>query len=152
MLNDLLNDDGFCLLMKMHIYEVIEFLLRDGTPFEVAAYPNLISYDPELPEHIKLHLTSERLTLFALAGYTFESAVLTSDMLRFEAGFGKADFPSTVSMPLSAIAQILVEKHPILVNFSVYKQAKNQEVQPKESESSFSIFKNNPLNSGFFKD
>ncbi|BCX79332.1 hypothetical protein [Campylobacter sp. 19-13652] len=152
MLNDLLNDDGFALLMKMHIYEVIEFLLRDGTPFEVAAYPSFISYDPELPEHIKLHLSSERLTLFALAGYTFESAVLTGDTLRFEAGFGKADFPSTVSMPLSAIAQILVEKHPILVNFSVYKQPKNQEKEPNDDESSFSVFKNNPLNSGFFND
>ncbi|MGG7048298.1 MULTISPECIES: hypothetical protein [unclassified Campylobacter] len=140
MLNELLNNEKFALLMKMHVYECVDFLLQNGTDFAIVANLDLTSFEPPLPDEIAGSF-SHKVIVFALGGYTFESAKLTQDTLSFEAGFGPNDFASVVSVKLSGIVQIMVEENTIMINFAVAKPK-------KESKKSMSIFKSNPKNKG----
>lgn len=144
MLDEILGDEKFALLMKMHVYECADYLLQNEKPFSVMANADLVNFEPELPSSIKDNFT-QPVIVFALAGYTFESAILSENELSFEAGFGKDNFASVVKFPLGAVVQILVENSPILVNFSIYKEPKNK------LEKSMAAFLSNPNNKNLFK-
>lgn len=146
MLDELLDNEEFSLLMKMHVYECVDFLLQNEVSFSIMANLPLVKFQPELPAHIRSGFNMP-VIVFALAGYTFESAVLSEDELSFEAGFGSENFASTVSFPLGAIVQILVENSPILVNFSIHKEKKSQKDQ---TQKSMSMFMSNPKNRDIF--
>lgn len=145
MLDKILDDEKFALLMKMHVYECIDYLLQNNRPFSVMANSDLVKFEPELPKNISSTFTSP-VILFTLDGYTFSSAKLMQDSLSFEAGFGSDDFASLVSFPLGAVVQILVENSPILINFSIYKEKKSS----SKTQKSMSIFMSNPKNKDFF--
>ena len=144
MLDEILDDEKFSAMMKEHVFECIEYLLKNDRSFSAMANLDLVKFDPELPEYISSTFTAP-VIVFTLAGYTFSSAKLTPEELSFEAGFGKENFASIVSFPLGAIVQILVENSPILVNFSVYKTQKSQ------LEKSMSALMSNPNNKDLFK-
>ena len=144
MLDEILDDEKFSAMMKRHVFECIEYLLKSDRSFSAMANLDLVKFDPELPECISSTFTAP-VIVFTLAGYTFSSAKLTPEELSFEAGFGKENFASVVSFPLGAIVQILVENSPILVNFSIYKSQKNQ------LEKSMSALMSNPNNKDLFK-
>ena len=144
MLDEILDDERFAAMMKEHVFECVEYLLKNDRSFSAMANLDLVKFNPELPEYIKSTFTAP-VIVFTLAGYTFSSAKLTPDELSFEAGFGKENFASIVSFPLGAIVQILVENSPILVNFSIYKSQKNQ------LEKSMSALMSNPNNKDLFK-
>lgn len=144
MLDEILDDEKFSAMMKRHVFECIEYLLKNDRTFSAMANLDLVKFDPELPEYISSTFTAP-VIVFTLAGYTFSSAKLTPEELSFEAGFGKENFASVVSFPLGAIVQILVENSPILVNFSVYKTQKSQ------LEKSMSALMSNPNNKDLFK-
>ena len=144
MLDEILDDEKFSAMMKEHVFECIEYLLKNDRSFSAMANLDLVKFDPELPEYISSTFTAP-VIVFTLAGYTFSSAKLTPEELSFEAGFGKENFASVVSFPLGAIVQILVENSPILVNFSIYKSQKNQ------LEKSMSALMSNPNNKDLFK-
>lgn len=144
MLDEILDDEKFSAMMKEHVFECIEYLLKNDRSFSAMANLDLVKFDPELPEYISSTFTAP-VIVFTLAGYTFSSAKLTPEELSFEAGFGKENFASVVSFPLGAIVQILVENSPILVNFSVYKTQKSQ------LEKSMSALMSNPNNKDLFK-
>lgn len=144
MLDEILDDERFAAMMKRHVFECIEYLLKNDRTFSAMANLDLVKFDPELPEYISSTFTAP-VIVFTLAGYTFSSAKLTLEELSFEAGFGKENFASIVSFPLGAIVQILVENSPILVNFSVYKTQKSQ------LEKSMSALMSNPNNKDLFK-
>lgn len=146
MLDEILDDEKFSLLMKMHIYECIDYLLQNNRAFSVMANLDLVKFEPELPSEISSHFRPP-VVVFTLDGYTFESAKLSQDMLSFEAGFGADDFASFVSFPLGAIVQILIENSPILINFSIHKEKQ----EPNKMEKSMSMFMSNPKNREFFK-
>ncbi|KEA45552.1 hypothetical protein [Campylobacter mucosalis] len=139
MLNELLNNDKFALLMKMHVYECIDFLLQNGIDFGIVANLNLTKFQPTLPDEISKNF-SQPAIVFMLAGYTFESAKLTQDELSFEAGFGLQDYASVVSVPLGGIVQVMVEDSAVLINFSVPK------IKEKPEQKSILRFKSNPKN------
>ncbi|WP_169973673.1 MULTISPECIES: hypothetical protein [unclassified Campylobacter] len=145
MLDKILDDEKFALLMKMHVYECIDYLLQNKHPFSVMTNSDLVKFEPELPKSISSTFTSP-VILFTLDGYTFSSAKLMQDSLSFEAGFGSDDFASLVSFPLGAVVQILVENSPILINFSIHKA---KEAKSK-TQKSMSIFMSNPKNKDFF--
>ena len=94
------------------------------------------------------------LTLFFLAGYTFETAHIQEDYLIFEAGFGAENFGSLVRVPLISIMQIIVDETPLMINLATHKL----EVKPSESSNpkgvkdSMASFLSNPENSKFVKD
>ena len=144
MLDEILDDEKFAAMMKEHVFECVEYLLKNDHSFSAMANLDLVKFNPELPEYIRSTFTAPMI-VFTLAGYTFSSAKLTPDKLSFEAGFGKENFASVVSFPLGAIVQILVENSPILVNFSIYKSQKNQ------LEKSMSALMSNPNNKDLFK-
>ena len=144
MLDEILDDEKFSAMMKEHVFECIEYLLKNDRSFSAMANLDLVKFNPELPEYIMSTFTAP-VIVFTLAGYTFSSAKLTPEELSFEAGFGKENFASVVSFPLGAIVQILVENSPILVNFSIYKSQKNQ------LEKSMSALMSNPNNKDLFK-
>ena len=147
MLDEILDDEKFALLMKMHVYECIDFLLEKGVNFSVMANLPLVSFEPSLPDEISRSF-SMPVIMFSLGGYTLESTMLTQDELSFEAGFGSENFASVVSFPLGAVVQILVENSPILVNFSIHKP---KEKQADHTKKSVSVFLQNPKNKDIFK-
>ena len=93
------------------------------------------------------------MTLFFLAGYTFETASIVENNLVFEAGFGEDNFGSVVTVPLLSIMQVIVDETPLLINLANYKKEKKKvkEIDNGGVESSMASFLSNPENSKFFK-
>ena len=83
MLDEILNDEKFSLLMKMHVYECIEYLLQNNRPFSIMANIDFVNFSPELPEIIKQGF-NQPVIIFTLAGYTFESAILSENEIKFK--------------------------------------------------------------------
>ena len=126
MLQNLLNDPNFSSEMKRHVREVLEVLLKKGINFSILTNLAEISFEPELPEEIRA--TFKPITMFVLAGYTFESCVVDEWGVSFEAGFGHENYGSLVCVPLLSVLQIIVDETPILINLSV-----DVEERPKPS-------------------
>ncbi|MBE3022480.1 MULTISPECIES: hypothetical protein [Campylobacter] len=143
MLESLLDNEEFSLLMKMHVYECIDFLLQNNVNFSIMANLPLVNFNPPLPPEVSINFNMP-VIMFSLGGYTFESAVLSQEELSFEAGFGTQNFASLVTLPLGAIVQILVENSPVLINFSIHKARQDQ------TKKSMSIFMSNPNNRDLF--
>jgi len=135
-------------IMQEHIYKVVEFLLNESQEFGVACEIEYVEFNPPLPDDIQKTLPT--ITLFMLANYTFESATLADDSLRFEAGFGRENVVgAVVTIPLLAIKQIFVEEYPILVN--VAEPIKDEDFDSDELVDSMSILLNNPENAKLLK-
>ena len=126
MLQDVLNDSNFSGEMKRHVREVLEILLKRGTNFSILTNIAEISFEPELPAEIRS--TFKPITMFVLAGYTFESCIVDEWGVSFEAGFGHENYGSLVCVPLLSVLQIIVDETPILINLSV-----DVEERPKPS-------------------
>lgn len=125
MINQLLTDKDFALMMKAHCDEIIEYLFEKEIHFSVLTNTKFISFDPILPEHITKTFGS--ITMFTLAGYSFESATLDEDNLYFEAGFGAENIGSYVTIPLYSIIQIVIAEKPIFINLSNYSFSDKKE-------------------------
>ncbi len=141
-------------MMRRHIVEILAYLFDRGQHFGVLCKIDEVSFDPPLPKYMQEGFA--HLTLFFLAGYTYESAVVEEDRIVFEAGFGKENFGSVVSVPLLAIVQIIVDETPIFLNLSetdALEKPKEQpkEIDPQSVENSMSVFLSNPENEKFFK-
>lgn len=151
MLSKIVKDVRFDQIMQENIINVLSYLLELEQPFGVLCKLNNLEFQPELPSYIRSEF--REVTLFYLAAYTLESAIIDNDRLIFEAGFGKENFGSLVSVPLFSILQIIVDDVPILVNLSDIKRA--QGIKKKQEsggvENSMASFLSNPENSKFFK-
>jgi len=148
MLQDILNDSVFSGEMKRHVREVLEILLKKGTNFSILTNIAEISFEPELPEEIRS--TFKPITMFVLAGYTFESCIVDEWGVSFEAGFGHNNYGSLVCVPLLSVLQIIVDETPILINLSV-----DVEERPKPSSKgvkrSMEALLSNPENEKLLK-
>ncbi len=147
MIDEVLDSKSFAELMKKHIYEVMELLLKDGVEFSVAAEIEHISFSPELPKEIVEGFAP--ISLFVLAGYTYESLILERDHITFEAGFGKENIGSFVTIPLLAIRHILLNDLVIAVNMATFRDDKY--IDESEIEHSMDIFLSNPENEKIIK-
>lgn len=152
MLYEMVKDQNYMDLMRKHIQQLLAFLFEQEQNFGVLCKIEHLSFEPDLPEHIRNEFRP--MTLFFLAGYTFESARLENDSLLFEAGFGEENIGSFVQVPLLSIMQIIVDETPIFVNLaSPSEVASNQ--QPKREngvENSMASFLSNPENQKFIKE
>jgi hypothetical protein len=93
------------------------------------------------------------MTLFYLAGYTFESARIDQDSLIFEAGFGHENIGSYVTVPFLSIVQIIIDDTPAFVNLAL-PQERQPIVNVEKSEgvqNSMSALLANPENQKFLK-
>ena len=99
-------DKKMLAMFKRHCYEMIKLLMERKINFSIVCAISRVKFEPELPDEI--FSTFNDLTVFILAGYTFESLELDEDNLYFEAGFGKDNLGSFVTVPLKSIVQVLL--------------------------------------------
>lgn len=139
--------------MQQNIQNLIIHFFEKEQNFGILCKIEEVYFDPELPDEINAEFRP--LTLFFLAGYTFETARIEDDTLTFEAGFGNDNIGSIVSVPLISIMQIIVDETPLLINLAVYKE-QEQEFEVKNIDesgvkNSMESFLSNPENSKFLK-
>ena len=153
MLESLIEDRDFAQLMKRHMQELIIMFFQKEQNFGILCKIEDVSFQPELPDG--MYAEFRPLTLFFLAGYTFETAKIEDGMLIFEAGFGSENFGSVVSVPLLSILQIIVDETPLFINIAVEKEEqeeeKNKEVDENGVKNSMASFLSNPENSKFLR-
>jgi len=153
LLENVIDEAGFAKIMKKSIQDIIIHFFETEQNFGILCKIEEVSFDPVLPESINSEFRA--LTLFFLAGYTFETAKIEDGYLTFEAGFGSDNYGSVVSLPLLSIMQIIIDETPVFINLSVYKdKEESQAVSVKDEsgvENSMASFLNNPENSKFLK-
>jgi len=154
MLYDVLKDRSYASLMQKHIVEILSHLFDQSQNFGILCKIETLSFNPPLPDDI----TSEfrPMTLFFLAGYTFESAQVGQDTISFEAGFGSDNLGSVVTVPLLGIMQIIIDETPIFVNLAAPVEtketaAKNNPAENSGQKSSMEALLANPENKKFLK-
>ncbi len=151
MLENIISNNGFVELMQKHMQEFIVHFFTQEQNFGILCKIEDVHFEPSLPEDILKEFRP--LTLFFLAGYTFESAYIEDNDLIFEAGFGADNFGSLVRVPLVSIMQIIIEETPVLINLSIPtpEQKSKLELNPNGVENSMASFLSNPENSKFVK-
>jgi len=123
-------------MIQKNIYNTIEFLLKEGIEFSIICYTNFIEFNPSIPSEI---IEFNEITLFAIAGYSYESSTITKTNFTFEAGFGEQNYGSYLKVPLEAIMQIVVNEDVLLLNY--YEPKEEPEIA-----NSMDILLNNPEN------
>jgi hypothetical protein len=148
----MIKDENYIKLMEKHLQELLLFLFEQEQNFGILCKIEHLTFEPDLPESIRNDFRP--MTLFFLAGYTFESARLDNGTLLFEAGFGEENIGSFVQVPLLSIMQVIVDETPIFVNLASPKEkASNQQPQRENGiENSMASFLSNPENQKFLKD
>lgn len=150
MVDDVIKDYDYKHLMEAHAKGIIEYLTNRNQHFSILCNVSLVEFSPELPEEISS--TFKPLTLFVLAGYTFETVNVDDEYIYFEAGFGPQNFGSYVTIPLFGILQIVVEESVLFVNLTAgtdeFKQKKEQE---EGVRNSMDALLSNPENQKFLK-
>ena len=146
MLEEILEDREFGSMMGRNIYDLLNFLIKKGTTFDILANTKFVSFNPELPDEIKSSFNPS-VILFSLAGYTLSSVEIIKDEIKFEAGFGPDNFASVVNIPIGAIIRISIDENPILINFATYSPSDSKTKQERSKQ----IFLNNPKNRDIFK-
>ena len=151
MLENIIEDKEFALLMQKNIQELIIHFFEKEQNFGILCKIEEASFEPNLPDSIESEFRP--LTLFFLAGYTFETARIEDGFLVFEAGFGSENFGSVVTVPLLSIMQIIVDETPLFINLSIYreKSVMKKELDEGGVENSMASFLSNPENSKFIK-
>ena len=152
MLENVIDEKGFAQIMKKSIEDVIIHFFEREQNFGILCKIEEVDFNPALPESINSEFRP--LTLFFLAGYTFETARIEDEFLIFEAGFGSDNYGSVVTVPLLSIMQIIIDETPIFINLSVYKESvevRKREGDDKGVKNSMASFLNNPENSKFLK-
>ncbi|MBN2816978.1 MAG: hypothetical protein JXQ67_09865 [Campylobacterales bacterium] len=153
MLENVIQNKNFAKLMQKSIENLIVHFFEEEQNFGILCKIEEISFNPPLPESIDGEFRP--LTLFFLAGYTFETARIEKEMLIFEAGFGSDNFGSVVSVSLLSIMQIIVDETPVLINLApnqeVEEIVKKNEMDEAGVENSMASFLSNPENSKFLK-
>ncbi len=151
MLENIIEDKDFALLMQKNIHELIIHFFEREQNFGILCKVEEAVFEPSLPDSIESEFRP--LTLFFLAGYTFETARMEEGTLIFEAGFGSENFGSVVTVPLLSIMQIIIDETPVFINVSSYRETKVIEKVIDEGgvENSMASFLSNPENSKFIK-
>ena len=151
MLENIIEDKEFALLMQKNIQELIIHFFAKEQNFGILCKIEEATFEPNLPDSIESEFRS--LTLFFLAGYTFETARIEDGFLVFEAGFGSENFGSVVTVPLLSIMQIIIDETPVFINLSNYREERviKKEVDDGGVENSMASFLSNPENSKFIK-
>jgi len=154
LLSDLIKDKDFALVMKQHILDILVYLFDSNKNFGILCNIDDVTFDPQLPEIMQESFAP--LTLFFLAGYTYDSAYIEDDYIVFEAGFGSENFGSVVHVPLLSIVHIIVDETPIFINLSEIRNidtqtvSQDKQLNEKSVENSMNVFLSNPENQKFF--
>ncbi|CAM2944580.1 hypothetical protein [Helicobacter burdigaliensis] len=151
----LMKDKRYKEMLQKHCYEILKHLMNKRRNFSIVCNVASVKFEPALPEHIRNAFSD--LTIFILAGYTFESLELDEENLYFEAGFGEENLGSFVTAPLKSIVQVLLpNEEDIQGDFCVFINllATLIEAEDEEEEginSSMRALLSNPKNQRFKK-
>jgi len=151
-LEDIVQDRDFAQLMKKDMIELMVLFFEKNQNFGILCKIEDVSFHPELPPEITQEFRP--LTLFFLAGYTFETARIEENYLIFEAGFGTNNIGSVVTVPLLSILQIIIDETPVFINISSYvekEETKSAKIDEDGVKNSMASFLNNPENAKFLK-
>jgi hypothetical protein len=152
MLIDIVSSPEYGALMQKNIQDLLVYLFEKEQNFGILCKVEELSFDPELPEDIQSEFRP--MTLFFLAGYTFESAQFQENSLVFEAGFGNDNIGSFVTVPFLSIMQIIIDETPIFINLAQVKSVpkkEKSEIKPEGVKNSMSALLSNPENQKFMK-
>lgn len=151
MLFDIIKSPSFAHLMEKHVREMLIYLFENEQNFGILCKIEHVTFDPPLPKHISDEFRS--MTLFFLAGYTFESARIDNDALIFEAGFGQENVGSFVTVPLLSVVQVIIDDTPAFVNLALPREQQAAVTVEKSEgvQNSMSAFLANPENQKFLK-
>ncbi len=152
MLNSIVHDPDFADVMQNNIQEMMIHFFEKNINFGVLCNIEDVFFDPILPEEVTSAF--HPMTLFFLAGYTFETARIIENDLVFEAGFGSDNFGSLTTIPLLSIMQIIVDETPVLINLATYKKNTQNVINDEDNngvKNSMDSFLSNPENSKFLK-
>ena len=149
MLQSVLSDPEFSAHMKQHVKKTLEIILQRGINFSVLTNVSEINFEPALPEEISA--TFKPITMFMLAGYSFESCIVDDWGVSFEAGFGSDNVGSLVSVPLLSVLQVIVDETPILINLSVDVEEKPKPTSSNGIKRSMEALLSNPENEKLLK-
>ncbi|WP_456403909.1 hypothetical protein [Hydrogenimonas sp.] len=150
MIANMVNSSEFREMMERHLKEMMLYLLESDTPFGLLCNLEYVRFDPPLPPELSEQLNN--ITLFMIAGYTFESFEIEEHLLSFEAGFGPQNFGSVVSMPTLAVLQVVVEETPILINMALPPAHPAESKEEPGVKSSLEALLSNPENRRFLKE
>jgi len=158
MIFNIVEDLEYKEIIENQIYEIIEFLLNKEQEFSITANINGVSFDPIVPDTISKSFP--HFTLFTLANYTYTTIELTDTDISFETGFGAENFGSVVTIPLSAIFQIVIDESILFLNPTATvekhfkKEDSSKEIINKEDEDqekrSLNAFRMNSKNKNLF--
>lgn len=151
MLENVIQDEDFAKVMQKNIQNLLIHFFDKEQNFGILCKIEDVAFNPELPSEIESSFRD--MTLFFLAGYTFETAHIADNCLVFEAGFGSDNFGSLVSVPLYGIMQVIVDETPVLINLATHKpkMRDSEEFNENGVENSMASFLSNPENSKFLK-
>jgi len=152
LLDNIIKDADFASIMEKNIQSMLIHFFEKDQNFGVLCNIDDVSFEPILPEDIASSF--HPMTLFFLAGYTYETARIIDGCLVFEAGFGGDNVGSLVHVPLLSILQIIVDETPILINLATYKNEVKEvsnDTSNNGMENSMNSFLSNPENSKFLK-
>jgi len=154
MLENIIENRKFATLMQNNIQDLIIYMFEEEQNFGILCKIEDITFEPILPDEI--HSEFRPMTLFFLAGYTFETARIDGDSIVFEAGFGSENIGSLVTVPLLSIMQVIIDETPILINLASYTKLEkvNHEIKRSDKQgvdNSMASFLSNPENAKFLK-
>ena len=151
MLDNIIQDKDFAMIMQKNIQNLIIHFFEKEQNFGILCKIENVSFSPALPAEIEANF--REMTLFFLAGYTFETARAENGYLVFEAGFGSDNFGSLVSVPLYSIIQVIVDETPVLINLATARVVEDEvkKVDDGGVKNSMASFLSNPENSKFLK-
>jgi len=154
MLDNIIEDSKFAHLMQNNIQDLIIYMFEREQNFGILCKIEDVLFEPELP--LEIHSEFRPMTLFFLAGYTFETARIVDDNIIFEAGFGTDNIGSIVTVPLLSIMQIIIDETPVLINLAnkTKLEKANHDIKKVDEsgvENSMASFLSNPENAKFLK-
>jgi hypothetical protein len=154
MIHNIVENTEYKEIMETQIYEIIEFLLNQDEEFSLTANINGVSFNPSIPTTIAE--TFPHFTLFTLANYTYSTIELSETHINFETGFGAENFGSVVTIPLSAVFQVIVDDSILFLNPTAtvekyFKKEKKQIIENVDQQTrSMNAFKKNLQNKDLF--
>ena len=152
MIRTILENKDYNELVVSQVRDLLMLMVDITDNFSITVNINGVSFDPQLPEVISENFA--QYTLFSLANFTFESIILNDNYISFEAGFGAENFGSVVTVPYSAIFQIILDESILFINPTATMERKieintnNKNVSNEQEKRSRNAFTMNPKNKG----
>ena len=138
MTNELIHKDTYEELTSNQAKDVISYLHKNTSTFNITVKLKHIDFNPKLPEQI--YNSMNEFTMFTLANFTFSSLKINDKTIEFETGFGPSNFGSVCTMPYYSIFQLGLEDSILFINpVATIDKTFKDEAQKQRSMNAFKI-------------